>query len=161
MTVASVDRWQALPYSLVPVVAGAAGVFLGVLDPVRLTGGLYQSLGIVPLLGGIGVVGWTVYTMSLAGETLSPVGDSDTLVTTGPYAQSRNPMYLGVVLTVFGTAVLAGSPLVTGYGTLLGVTYHCIIITLEEPKLRETFGNTYECYCEEVPRWLPTLRDRV
>jgi protein-S-isoprenylcysteine O-methyltransferase Ste14 len=158
MTAMSVDSWRALPYILVPVVAGASGIFLGAIDPFRLSGGFLQALGMLPLFGGLAIVYWTVQTMSRTGQSLSPVADPDELVTTGAFAHTRNPMYLGVVLAVFGIAVLAGSPLVATYGVLLGLTYHCIVVRLEESKLQNAFGSQYESYREEVPRWLPRLR---
>jgi len=147
-------RW-ARPYAVVPLIAAAAAAGLALLDPVRVDGGVIHSVGLAPLLAGVGLVGWTVLTVQRAGETLSPVAEPGRLVTTGAFAHTRNPMYLGVVLAAAGVSLLAGSPVVAGYAGLLWVTYHAVVVAVEEPKLREAFGSQYDCYCEKVPRWLP------
>lgn len=141
------------PYVVVPAVAALMAVGLAVVDPFRVPTGILGYLGLVPSTLGVGLVGWTVLTFRQTGETLSPVADPDHLVTEGPLAATRNPMYLGVVLSVVGVGVLAGSPVGIGYATLLAVAYHALVVFVEEPKLSEAFGDAYNEYCEEVPRW--------
>lgn len=147
------DRW-ARPYAIVPLVAAGAAGGLAVLDPLRVDAGLVLYSGVGPLVAGISLVGWTVLTVNRAGGTLSPVAHPDRLVTAGAFAHTRNPMYLGVVVAVAGVAVLAGSPVVAGYAGLLWLTYHVVVVTIEEPKLHDAFGEEYENYREEVPRWV-------
>lgn len=85
------------------------------------------------------------------------------LVTAGPYAYVRNPLYLGNFITAMGFLVIAcgglGWPLrlfllvltVASYATV----YVGIIIPLEEEYLGRQFGDIYERYKREVPRLLP------
>ena len=38
----------------------------------------------------------------------------------------------------------------------MALTFHLFVISYEEPTLRDTFGESYEAYRREVPRWLPS-----
>lgn len=80
------------------------------------------------------------------------------LVTDGPYAISRNPMYVGMVLAGFGaaliTATLAGIILAGIYALVVRYRY----IAYEEKALRRKFGESYEAYCRRVGRWLGRRR---
>ena len=76
------------------------------------------------------------------------------LVTDGPYAFSRNPMYAGMVLAGLGaalfTATLAGLVLAAAYALVVRYRY----IAFEEQALRRKFGEDYEAYRRRVGRWL-------
>ncbi len=76
------------------------------------------------------------------------------LVRQGLYRVSRNPMYIGVVLAVFGQAALFGSSDVAIYGAVLWLCFHLVVVLLEEPHLRKERGESYVAYCRQVPRWL-------
>ena len=77
-----------------------------------------------------------------------------TLIASGPYRFSRNPLYLGGnVFIFFGAALLFGSP------TALFVTaFHIPLIDLfirrEERQLERTFGEEWQSYKKRVRRWL-------
>jgi protein-S-isoprenylcysteine O-methyltransferase Ste14 len=75
----------------------------------------------------------------------------------GPYAQVRNPLYLGTYLMAVGTAWSIQNYLLLGAITVLfAVLYHFIILD-EEVKLQRIFGAPYLRYCELVPRFFPRL----
>jgi len=74
-------------------------------------------------------------------------------VTAGPLAYTRNPLYCAVLLASGGVSWVGGSPIATGYTIALWLVYHTIVVTVEEPKLQDTFGDEYTHYCAEVPRW--------
>jgi protein-S-isoprenylcysteine O-methyltransferase Ste14 len=76
------------------------------------------------------------------------------LVSGGLYRFSRNPMYVGVLLVVFGQAVLFASPILAAYGCAVFLFFHLTVVFLEEPHLRATRGPSYRLYCRSVPRWL-------
>ena len=122
--------------SLVPVVAGAATLGLGVL-----------------------LVGWTIALFAtFGGGTLAPWDATTRLVVRGPYRHVRNPMISGVLFIVLGEAVLLGSaPLIVWFAAVFGV--NAIYIPLvEEPGLSRRFGADYDVYRAAVPRWVPRLR---
>lgn len=75
------------------------------------------------------------------------------LVQGGLYRYSRNPMYLGVLLLIFGQAVLFASQQLALYGAAVWLTFHAVVVLLEEPHLRAKQGSTYEDYRRRVPRW--------
>jgi hypothetical protein len=76
------------------------------------------------------------------------------LTTTGPYAHTRNPLYLGSMLIAFGFAAAAASWLILAL--LLGLFAAIYIPTIlsEEAYLREHFAD-FEAYARAVPRLLP------
>ncbi len=76
------------------------------------------------------------------------------LVADGLYRFSRNPMYVGVVLAVFGQAILYASPRLALYGVFLCACFHAVIVLIEEPHLRRQNGEPYLRYCRTVPRWI-------
>lgn len=78
------------------------------------------------------------------------------LAITGPYAHTRNPLYLGSMLMAAGFAVALLSWVV---GVVLAVGFAAIyipVIASEEQFLRATFAG-FEEYCRHVPRILPRL----
>ncbi len=78
------------------------------------------------------------------------------LATTGPYAHTRNPLYLGSMLIAFGFAAAAASWLVLVPLAVLFAAIYIPTILGEEAYLREHFAG-FEAYAREVPRLLPRL----
>jgi len=76
------------------------------------------------------------------------------LATTGPYAHTRNPLYLGSMSIAFGFAVAAGSWLIMVLLAALFAAIYIPTILSEEAYLREHFAG-YEAYARAVPRLLP------
>jgi protein-S-isoprenylcysteine O-methyltransferase Ste14 len=78
------------------------------------------------------------------------------LATTGPYAYTRNPLYLGSIIIAVGF-IIAARNLWIGIGALAMFAFiYLPVITAEEKYLRSTFPD-YERYSKEVPRFLPRL----
>lgn len=80
------------------------------------------------------------------------------LVTAGPYAYIRNPLYFGSLLIGVGLCIIGGEPLlsVIALGCLL-VAYRRKILQ-EEQLLRGEWGEAYDQYCKVVPAYFPTWR---
>jgi protein-S-isoprenylcysteine O-methyltransferase Ste14 len=76
------------------------------------------------------------------------------IVGRGFYRFSRNPMYVGVLLAVFGLALASGSVRILIYSCGLSAFFHAIVVLVEEPHLRAARGPGYEDYLHTVPRWL-------
>ena len=81
-------------------------------------------------------------------------GMPERLVTTGVYAWTRNPMYLGHVTFMTGAALLTRSPLAIVALALAGPWFGRRVAA-DEARLTAAFGTAYEEYRERVPRWLP------
>lgn len=86
--------------------------------------------------------------------TLNPSGKPTTLITSGPFKLSRNPMYVSYLLVAIGFALFSDSWL--GFiGPILYFIYlNFKIIPEEEQNLRDTFKNDYLVYTNKVRRWL-------
>jgi protein-S-isoprenylcysteine O-methyltransferase Ste14 len=82
------------------------------------------------------------------------------LVTSGPFAFVRNPLYLGNVALWAGFALSARLPwLAPVFVAILAFEYHAIV-RWEERLLEERLGEPYHAYTSQVPRWIPTTRHR-
>lgn len=86
--------------------------------------------------------------------TVKPFQESTALVTTGVYGRTRNPMYLGFVFLLLGVALLLSSagPLVIV--ALFPVLIEFMYIRVEEPMLRDRFGDEWLAYEARVRKWL-------
>jgi len=117
------------------------------------------AVGVVLVALGLALVIWTATLFARIGKgTLAPWDPTARLVVAGPYRHVRNPMISGVLAVLLGEAALFGSlPLLVWFGAVfaLNAIYFPLV---EEPGLRERFGDDYERYRANVPRWLPRLR---
>ena len=85
-------------------------------------------------------------------------GSERSLVTAGPYALVRNPLYLGTLLISAGIALMSGSwPIIVTYLVVFWLGYYAIILW-EEAKLLGQFGRRYHDYFSRVPRLVPMPR---
>jgi hypothetical protein len=78
------------------------------------------------------------------------------LTQTGPYAYTRNPLYLGSILIAAGFAVALLSWPVAAMLAAMFLTIYVPVIASEERFLRSTFPG-FEAYCRRVPRLIPRL----
>ena len=93
--------------------------------------------------------------------TPAPIAPPRNLVVSGLYRYVRNPIYVAVVAVILGQAVLFADWHLLGYGALIWLFFHIVVIAYEEPTLRQSYGAEYESYCANVPRWLPRLTPRA
>ena len=109
-------------------------------------------------------LGFAFFSASLrrfAGEgegTLAPWDPPSRLVVRGPYRYVRNPMISGVVLVLFGEALVLLSFPHAAWAALFLAINSIYIPLVEEPQLAQRFGESYREYCRNVPRVLPRLR---
>ena len=86
--------------------------------------------------------------------TIIPFQESTTLITGGLYRFSRNPIYLSMVVLLYGVAISLGSLSPWIVPTLFGASISWLFIQREEEMLTEKFGDQYRSYCQQVRRWL-------
>jgi protein-S-isoprenylcysteine O-methyltransferase Ste14 len=93
-------------------------------------------------------------------ETPTPGQDPTVgrLVTAGPYARVRNPLYVGTLLIGVGLFIAVGSLWLGAVGFVLFVALYQRKILSEETLLRRECGGEFERYAGAVPRWVPALR---
>jgi protein-S-isoprenylcysteine O-methyltransferase Ste14 len=114
-------------------------------------------LSLLGLIGvGLGILLNLLADRSLAahGTTVKPFERSTFLVTTGVFAISRNPMYLGMMLLGIGVAILLGSAMPFVLVAFLFVLLDRTFVRPEERGLAETFGDGWCSYCGRVRRWV-------
>ncbi|TQM15168.1 methyltransferase family protein [Pseudonocardia kunmingensis] len=87
-----------------------------------------------------------------------PVAAPTELVVGGIYRHVRNPMYLALASAVLGQALLLGRARLLVYTGVMAVPVTAFVRLREEPALAAQFGEQYELYCENVPRWIPRRR---
>ena len=124
--------------------------------------GVFRFLGVAPILLGVLIYLRCAWDFTFVGRgTPAPLDPPKQLVISGLYRWLRNPMYLGVALMLFGEAVLFESALLFGYAALALLGFHLRVVHYEEPALRRKFGESYEQYCNSVPRWVPGVIHRL
>ena len=87
------------------------------------------------------------------------VVDAPSLVTDGPYAWMRNPLYAGNGIMGLGWALMAGWVWAAAFVVIFFALYSLIIIPFEEKFLAERFGDEYALYKKTTPSLFPALWD--
>jgi protein-S-isoprenylcysteine O-methyltransferase Ste14 len=114
-----------------------------------------EALGLIPLVVGIGLLFWCVREFYTAGRgTLAPWAPPQELVETGPYRFSRNPMYIAVLLVLWGWTLGFRSWSLAFYAAAMLFAFHLRVVLHEEPWLARTHGEKWTLYKVHVPRWV-------
>ena len=111
-------------------------------------------LGAVVFVLALALVAWAIVTMTRAGSNVPTNRPTTTIVESGPYRLTRNPIYLGMFLGLIGLAIafnnlwlllmLMPFALVIRYG----------VVAREEAYLDRKFGDVYRGYRSRIRRWL-------
>jgi protein-S-isoprenylcysteine O-methyltransferase Ste14 len=118
----------------------------------------FRAIGILSIAAGLTVLLESFARFALQGiGTPAPIFPTRHLVVRGFYRYVRNPMYVAIVATILGQALLFGSIHLIEYAAIAWLITHLFILTYEEPTLQKTFGPEYETYRTQVPRWIPRL----
>lgn len=78
------------------------------------------------------------------------------LITTGPYAFTRNPVYLGHIIFMLALSLTLHSLLAFIFAVVMGVTFHRRILK-DEKRLAVVFAPQYLDYKSDVRRWIPGI----
>ena len=115
--------------------------------------------GVVLLVAGGAVLLESFARFVLEGSgTPAPVAPTDRLVVGGLYRHVRNPMYLAVLATILGQALVLWRPILFGYAAAFGLAVWLFVRAYEEPTLTARYGSQYTAYRSSVPGWWPRLR---
>ncbi|MGK2924150.1 MAG: methyltransferase family protein [Lysobacterales bacterium] len=121
------------------------------------------------LPGGLRLAALTVFTVAAAAIGLSAVGSfrrarttvnplspqgCTTLVTSGVFRYSRNPMYLALLLALLGWGLYLASPVAVLLALAFIPWMNRFQIRPEERVLLRVFGQAFADYCQQVRRWL-------
>jgi len=118
------------------------------------TGMMLPASGWLLIVGGIGLVAAAISTLVRARTTFLPDRESNSLVIAGPFAISRNPIYVGMMAVYVGAALVANMAWPVLLLPLVWILMRVLIINREERYLDEKFGVNYADYRRRVRRWL-------
>jgi protein-S-isoprenylcysteine O-methyltransferase Ste14 len=144
--------------ALVPIwIAQRNGVAVTVGSSVGLV--LLQLIGVTLLALGLVLFVASFWRFTTEGKgTLAPWDPPRVFVVNGPYRFVRNPMISGVILFLFGEALVLRS-LPHAIWAVCFLSINLLYIPLvEEPQLERRFGDSYREYCQHVRRFIPRLR---
>ena len=153
------DRPTRFPWPpLIFVALIATGYGLGYLLPLpwalEPTSGLLSFFGVFFIGGAILLDIATAYTLWHHHTTIWPNRGVDHLVTNGPFAISRNPIYLGYVVILIGLGLFFGNLWYFALAPLCGFLLQKAAIRHEEAHLHARFPVAYLAYRKKVRRWL-------
>jgi protein-S-isoprenylcysteine O-methyltransferase Ste14 len=111
-------------------------------------------LGAMVFVLALALVAWAFVTITSAGSNVPTHWPTTTIIESGPYRFTRNPIYLAMFLALIGLAtafddlwllmMLVPFALIIRYG----------VVAREEAYLERKFGDVYRGYCSRVRRWL-------
>ena len=133
----------------------AGGAAINFVLPVPIVPGLLtRLLGAVPLVAGIWLFVWSTATFRRHRTALMPWSPSAKLVEDGPYARSRNPIYLAFCTLYLAAALIFDSAYLLAMLLVVFVLFDRAQVPREERYLELTFGEEYSTYRARVRRWL-------
>lgn len=103
---------------------------------------------------GLGWMLWAWWRFRVAGTPIRPTDRPLRFVDDGPFRFGRNPMYLGIVVSMLGLALKLGVPTLALAAAAFAAIVQRVHIPHEEARLREAFGGWYSDYAASVRRWL-------
>jgi protein-S-isoprenylcysteine O-methyltransferase Ste14 len=112
-------------------------------------------IGVVLVIVGLVFSFWAAILFGREGTEINPISETNKkLVIRGPFLVTRNPMYVGLVVTSLGIAVIVGLLPMFLVPMLVFATANWGHIPFEEAKMRRQFGAAYDAYTGKVRRWL-------
>lgn len=113
----------------------------------------FSTIGIVLFFGGTALAVWAKKIFKKNNTPIKPYDNPAHLHTDGPFSFSRNPMYLGITIGLFGIAIFLGSAVTFIFPVLFFIIMNLKFIPHEEKALRETLPE-FDAYTKRVRRWL-------
>ncbi|MDR1375468.1 MAG: isoprenylcysteine carboxylmethyltransferase family protein [Holosporaceae bacterium] len=115
-------------------------------------------VGTILLISGLFLAGWTMRLFAEKGKgTAAPWNPPKKLVVAGPYCHVRNPMITSVLMMLLAESLLLNSWHIFILFILFLIGNVIYFPLFEEKDLRKRFGEDYEVYRRNVPRWIPRL----
>ena len=110
--------------------------------------------GVIMVLLGLWMIYWSWTTLHNHGEHPEPGVPTETLVVTGPFKRTRNPIYSGFLLIAAGAAIAlnAMAMLIAVFFGVAALT--ALVIRREEAYLEQEFGEVYTKYANRTGRWI-------
>ncbi len=113
-----------------------------------------RGAGIVLAAVALAIIGWAALEMRRADTTIMPHVAATTLVTTGPFRFSRNPIYLADSLLLVGLALIFLKPWIALLVPVFAGLVTWLSIIPEEHHLEIEFGQVFRDYKRQTRRWV-------
>jgi protein-S-isoprenylcysteine O-methyltransferase Ste14 len=144
-----------LPPFLFIIFALGMGVVCWALDTTHYLGYPFNLIGLPLFIFGLYIVESSKNLFKRESTNVFTFDKPDKLITSGFFKYSRNPMYLGFVVALFGVALLYQASLSS---LILAMIFAIIVdrwyIAFEERMMQETFGESYTQYAAKTRRWI-------
>src|SRR6516225_4833452 len=111
-------------------------------------------LGGMVFLLALGLFAWATVTITTAGSNVPTNRPTTTIVESGPYRVTRNPIYLGMFLGLIGLAIAFDNLWLVMMLVPFALVIRYGVVAREEAYLERKFGDVYRGYRSRVPRWL-------
>ena len=143
-------------YPPLMVLAGImAQLLIGYIAPVRpILNETWQYIGVGFMLVGFATLLGAARSFRKNATTIIPDGKPSALMEGGLFAYSRNPIYLAMVIFLFGSALAIGHIWALAVVPIFVLLVQQIWIVKEEENLEAEFGQIYRNYKMRVRRWL-------
>lgn len=121
--------------------------------------GFLNLFGLIPVVFGVICLIWImVLGFAETPEKVDLEWNSSFLLVRGPYAFTRNPMYVAELGLWLGWAIFYGSIVVFIAFAVLCLVVNFVILPREERALEARFGESFRQYKRAVPRWLGKIQ---
>ncbi len=142
------------PPPLIYAAGGISGLLLQAAAPIELLPAWSRWVGLAVLAVSFIPGVWAVWVMLRAGTSPEPWHPTRKLVVHGPFAYSRNPIYLSFTLFLIGLGLFAQNVWILAACVIVLVVIHYGVILREERYLERLFGEAFREYRRRVRRWI-------
>ena len=111
-------------------------------------------LGATVFVLALALFAWAIVTMTRGGSNVPTNLPTTTIVESGPYRATRNPIYLALFLGLIGLAIAFDTLWLFMTLVLFALVVRYGVVAREEAYLERKFGDVYRSYRSRVPRWL-------
>jgi protein-S-isoprenylcysteine O-methyltransferase Ste14 len=139
---------------LIPLVVGVLLHYLVLKLQMINTHSLGHMIGWPLVVLGVLLMFWSVKTMRGSGEDEDVRTPTHSIVKSGPYKYTRNPIYLSFVITYLGLTLIINTWWLLIFLPIAVLVIHFGVILREEKYLKVKLGDQYQAYLEKVTRWL-------
>jgi len=146
---------QKIPPALLLFIFGIVIFFMS--NQIFTFAGISQFVGLGLGISAVAIAVVAVLSFKRANTTVNPMKTENinSLVTTGIFSKSRNPMYVAMAVLLFAFGVYMEVLLFSVFWTVFFILYITKFqIMPEERVLVSIFGDEYRTYCKDVRRWL-------
>jgi len=111
-------------------------------------------LGTMVFVLALALAAWAIATITRAGSSVPTNQPTTTIVESGPYRFTRNPIYLGMLLSLIGLAIAFDNFWLLMMLVPFAIVIRYGVVAREEAYLERKFGEVYRGYRSRVRRWL-------